>query len=285
VWAVAVSRQPGADVNSGFAIDAIVVALFLDVALVISFWSRKSVRDCFEHKFLPPDRIAKLGKFRDGVEGVCIAVDVDPPHGSVFEIPGASYVVFEDDDGKAAIAVSDAALDADLSVEEADAIMAQAVSHILIGDILKPVRREGPLALFLAVAAECGLITFTVMIMAWAGKGWGWNALLGLVSTGVWYGSIFVVVLVAMKLAKIEEQNLFLADSIAAKITSNPGALKSAMMKLQDKDLSGYVNQTDGDVNIGKGKRFTLKRLDLKALESRIDNLTAIEAGHWVDFE
>lgn len=285
VWAVVSAGQPGARTSAEAAVGGIVVSAFVDIAMVLSFWYRRSVRDCFEHKVLLPDELARLAKFRNGVEGASLAVGVDLPKGSVFEVEGACYVVFEDDDGKPAIAVNETALYVDLSTEEADAMMAHAVSRILIGDILKPVRKDAPLALFIAVTAECVFITLFVVLAAWGETTRGWNAVFLLFNTPVLIGSIIFVFLVSMGLSNIQWQNLVLADSIAAKITSNPAALRSALQKLHEKDLSGSVSQTDIDVRVGKWKRFGLKRLRPEQFQARMDNLRAIEEGHWHDFE
>ena len=157
--------------------------------------------------------------------------------------------------------------------------------RILIGDILRPVRREGPLALFLAVAAECALITLFVMLSTSGESATIWNLFFVILNSTVFFGSFVVVALVVRGMETIGWQNLILADSLASKITSNPAAMRSALLKLQAKDLSGNVNQQGGEIAVGGDRRFWVKRLPMDMLQARVDNLTAIEQGHWGDFE
>jgi Zn-dependent protease with chaperone function len=284
LWATVSAGKPGSQTDRGLILMAIVASVVIDAAIVAWFWRKASIRDSFQEKYPQPDELPKLAKFRNGIEGACLAVGMDPPKGNVFDVAGTCCFDFEDDDGEPAIAISSAALDAGLSTEEADVVMAQAVSRILIGDVLKRVHSEGPLVLLVAVVVECAVITFFVMLSIW-GDSPVLFILISCVMLALFVGSVMVAVSVGTHLEKIQWQNLVLADSIAARITSNPVALMSALVKLQAQDLTGIVKQMGGDLNVGKDSRFWLKRLRMDAYQARMDNLAAVDAGHWSDFE
>jgi Zn-dependent protease with chaperone function len=226
---------------------------------------------------------ALLKKFHRGLDGACIATGTPRPNLMVVDIPRACSFPFALGDGNPAVALTMQALEVDLSPQEAETLMAHELSHILMGDIFRP----GTAGTGLEVIIVCSIAYIAMMFMRL-------SEVIDLRLGWVIYGAIMGPVLIfpltmgisSKWLQKIRMQGDLLADSMASKITSNPAALKGAILKLMDSNLLGVVDNSEfSEINTKRGELPIDSKEGVANLPARIANLEAIEQGHWPVFE
>lgn len=244
----------------------LVAALFL----VAVFIHRRDVMPVSEE---PPARLPGLPTFRDALEAVSTAVGTKPPELVALELPTANSISFLHMDNPA-VGVTTAALRMDTTDSRAEALMAHELAHVMAGDIFlstsrRRFRRIG-YALDLMLVRPFVLLAFETGFALWlpfAFVAW----------------TVFVVLWLNLKTTSLFRNSDLLADSIAAKITSDPGALKETII-----DLGALMK---GEQPFPAGARYPLyffvneATRPLVTLEERIRNIESIERGHWVEFE
>lgn len=253
-------------------------------------------------------------RFSEALSGVSIGAGIAEPPLEVLNIPTVNSIALMEG-GTPTVGVTMKALEADLSSQVREALMAHETAHIILGDYyLSPSSKrfkDLSLALFFTLVVLSAVFA-TVYERAWF-------ILLILVSA-----LPFALRLFFRKVRKVRRHNDLLADSVAAKMTSNPAGLLSAIEGLYSsypKDEvpfpggSSYpdflfmsrgeavpspeetdkLKSTDGvalDEESKKkldeviGRRISRSNeVQSEAIRRRIDNMQAIERGNWPEFE
>lgn len=262
--------MPDSDAGSWMALAGILATLILIVFLV----------GPEEIPVVQPSEGLSPGIFENALEGVSVAVGLEPPRLLVLDLPTVNSISLLNA-GKPAVGVTTEALEAALPRRIAEAMMAHEMAHVLLGDVVagSNTRRWRLIGLSLAVAM---VLPFVFLALAF---GFGTWLYLGLFGWG-----IFSIALIMVMGRLIFGQNDLLADSVAAKITNDPGALKEAIQLLGGMFLSSEETFTPG-------ARFpslffvceNRPEDELPAMPGinpdRIANLEAIEIGHWPELE
>jgi len=228
-----------------------------------------------------------LRKFRNGLEGASIALGVRPPELMVLDIKGVAAFAFMKARDKPVVAVTREVLWVPISVEEADALMAERLSHMVTGDLLTwrgyqdnlwllafPAIAVAFFGMFLTIEAGMGMLSFLLMFI---------NYLCFVV----------IVFFLVRKSRQIRFHNELLTDSIASKITGNPAALKNALIKLDSANLLGG-RVYSGPESARKEERGKIRKPggelvvhyeEGHSIDERVRNLEAIELGNWQALE
>lgn len=228
------------------------MALAVVAALLVSYLLKvRSLRRRFADRVRRwPEDIdsSVLLKFTEALDGVCIAAGVTSPALLVIVDESPNAMAFVDEEMGRCVAVTTGALKADLSVEEASAIMADLLARLLIGDRVDP-----PGVLQPEFMPNTMLLVFLLLVLAPL-------VLLNIESP---YPEIVLLVSAAcvpmMLILKWSEtfnirlmdlsayHDDILADSIAVEITKDPAAVKSAIEK-----VARLARNTKGLVYISK---------------------------------
>lgn len=261
---------------------------------------------------VPPSDPVSFSVFQNALEGVSVAAGVSPPRLLVLDLPTANSISLFDA-GRPAVGVTAEALEAALPRRCAEAMMAHELSHVLLGDVVvgSNTRRWRLVGLSLVAAA---VLPFVLLALAFGFGTWTYLGLFG------WTALTVILIMVMGRL--VTHQNDLLADSLAAKMTADPGALKEAILLLDAlflKNVRPFSSGTryptlffvyevrpevdliamrelmadeDSTVELREAKdRDLLKSLRKGAAlprastEERIENLEAIERGHWQALE
>jgi heat shock protein HtpX len=184
---------------------------------------------------VPPEDV-RYAQLRNVNEEMAIAAGVPPPALYIIDDPDPNAFATGRDPRHASVAVTQGLLES-LNRDELQAVVAHEMSHI----------RNYDIRLMTVVAALVGAIMliseFAVRSMrlgAVKGKGGGGSRRggsaggpLGLVILVLWILSIILAPVIAKILAMtVSRQREYLADASAAELTRNPGALASALEKL-----------------------------------------------------
>lgn len=179
-------------------------------------------------------RPTALDKFTEALEGAAIGAGAEAPTLCVLDDPGANAIAFEDESGSWGVGVTAGLLESDISVGEANGIMAHELSHLVIGENV-----SAPSIADVEFQPSLLLVTFGMLA-----------AISVLASPPASF--LYVVVEVAcvavialflmiryrserftLKLLNLAYQHDdILADSLAVKITGDPAALQSAIRKV-----------------------------------------------------
>jgi len=249
--------------------------------------------------------------FKEQLEAVSIGAGIPFPDLVVLDLPTVNAVAFLKD-GEPAVGVTSKAVSRPFSRLEAEAIMAHEVAHITIGDILRPLDAWSlRLIAFEALLslALTALVTFLLSLIF----GLDIHPAVFFVSvvTIFWVGTIFGFVFRRFDFASRHDD--ILADSIAAKLTEDPSALKTAIQEV-DRSVSRARKLPDNDhcsrhlfICPHHFKKIPRSRLSLRddlvvmglstedsemqlrraaeTIPKRLINLDAIEQGHWPAFD
>ncbi len=213
------------DINKALAIIVTVVALgaFFGIASdLVHLRIRANLKDFYAETTYDT---VEYQSFQNALEGVSIAVGLSPPPLKVLGVPTVNSIAFREG-GKPGVGVTAEALKAGLSRQEKEAMMAHEVAHIALGDYFLASSSAGFEyaayglgVLFLLMAA---LVTVAINVYA----------LLFLLPLA----APLVVVRVDARLRKktriLYRHNDLLADTIAAKLTSDPETLRKTIEKL-----------------------------------------------------
>ena len=260
---------------------------------------------------------AEYESFKSELEGVSIGLGVSPPVLEVLGIPTVNSIAFRE--GRTpGVGVTAEALKAGLSRSEKEAMMAHEIAHIALGDYFLASSSAGfeyagyglgvlflLMAVLVTIAINVYLLIFLLPLFA-----------------------PLIVVLADRRLRKktkiLYRHNDLLADTIAAKLISDPESLRKTIEKLwalseetravipKTAHFQGYLFiwrpleagpikmvTHDGAASAGAagGKADTTKiywvpgnaesrtSFAYDTVKSRIANLKAIEVGHWTELE
>ncbi len=179
-------------------------------------------------------RPTALDKFTEALEGAAIGAGVEAPALCVLEDPDANAIAFEDERGGWGVGVTAGLLESDISVGEANGIMAHELSHLVIGEnVSAPSIADvefqpslllvafGTLAAVSVLASPPAIFLYVVVEVA----------------------SVAAIVVMLMIICRSEgfilkllnlayQHDDIMADSLAVKITGDPAALQSAIRKV-----------------------------------------------------
>jgi Zn-dependent protease with chaperone function len=163
--------------------------------------------------------------FKSALEGVCIGLGMSAPELAVLGIPTVNTIAFREK-GKPGVGVTAEALGAGLTLSEKEAMMAHEMAHIALGDCFLASSSAG----FEYAGYGLGLL-FLLM------------AVLVTVAVNVYLLffllPLFVPLLVVLADSRLRKKsktlyrhNDLLADTVAAKLTSDPESLRKTIEKL-----------------------------------------------------
>ncbi len=182
----------------------------------------------------------KFAGFLDSLEGVGIGLGARRPEAVVLELETPNAIAFTEK-GKHYVGVTAELLSADLSRNARDAIMAHEMAHIMDGDTLRaPTLWRGFTGALFILAPLAVLATGVVANPA------------GLISGPMIYAPTLIMLIgyplaIWMTARQYKDfraerhHNDILADSIAAKVTGNPGGLREAIMKVREGVIASPV--------------------------------------------
>lgn len=181
-----------------------------------------------------PDRWGQEeSKFREALNGVSIGAGVEPPRLVVYEDPSVNALAFIDRRGKRAIGLTEGMLEADLSTDEINAVLAHELAHLVMGDQVAP---PHPFQLEYIPRNLLVMYLFLGLAAAYFAEYYGYQY----VPIALVMGMVFVFLLILLfseaytvKLLNFAyNHNDILADSVAVEITHDPDALISAIKKV-----------------------------------------------------
>ncbi|PKQ27723.1 MAG: hypothetical protein CVT63_06420 [Candidatus Anoxymicrobium japonicum] len=213
---------------------AAVLMIFLLAGAAYDLWfSIRYAQSCFElfvnNQTLDcqPDAFMK---FEEALQGASIAAGVEPPGLVVFDDPAVNAAAFIDADGNRMVGITAGMLKADISVNEANGVMAHELAHLIIDNSARM-----PALFDLEFLPALFLIAFGVfaslaIISAPSNLGYAIAVTLAIAA------AVFVIIIVEksqrflMRLLDLSyKHDDMLADSIAVTITRDPVALASAI--------------------------------------------------------
>jgi Zn-dependent protease with chaperone function len=300
------------------------LAVFATLAvLAMLFWiaishvrSRvgQNVKDFYSEKDYDAGEYAS---WKSALDAVSIAAGITPPELRVLGVGTVNTLAFRDK-GKPGVGVTHEALEAGFSNQQKEAMMAHEAAHIALGDYFLASSSMGfeyvsyglgilfvEMALLLAVAVNLYLLLFLLPLAV-----------------------PLVVVLADAKLRKrttaVYRHNDLLADTVAARITSDPQALRSALEKVWalSEQTRAVIPRTahfqkymfvwrpleagpvrmvtyDGAAQTAQGATKDTTKIywvpgktegsrtyaAYEAVQSRIGNLKEIEMGRWTELD
>jgi len=294
---------------------AAILVLFVGIAAaLVRSRARRNLKDFYTEKDYDQ---AEYDSWKNALEGVCIGLGMNPPVLKVLGVPTVNTIAFRES-RKPGVGVTAEALKAGLSRSEKESMMAHEIAHIAIGDYFLASSSAGFEyagyglgVLFLLMAA---LVTVAINVYL----------LIFLLPLGL----PLVIVLADRRLRKktrvLYRHNDLLADTIAAKLTSDPECLRKTIEKLwslseatravipRTAHFQGYLFISrplesgpikmvtyDGAAAAGAagtkgdstkiywvpGKTETGTSFAYDSVKKRIGNLQAIEMGHWTELE
>lgn len=214
--------------------------------------------------------------------------------GLLIKGPSVSALPFRDDRGRTTIAITTGLLHLNLSTEEADSVMAQSISRILIGDVLSRNDPAAPATLTLYLTLECAFIALlSITFHSLASEGAQFSPLF-LVAFGCVLAMAPLANFIKKRFRLIRSHDQLLSDSIAAKITSNPAALRRSLEKIHTGGLD-YVLRAEASYTLQAQRRdleaktpvvrpYIMTMPAEGSSEERLDNLRNIERGSWRTF-
>ncbi len=200
-----------------------ILVLFAGIAFIkVRTRVRQNLKDFYRETDY--DR-AEYESFKSALEGVSIGLGMSPPVLDVLGIPTVNSIAFRDG-RKAGVGVTAEALKAGLSRSEKEAMMAHEVAHIALGDF------------FLASSsatfeyAGYGLGVFFLLMAVLVTIAINVYLLLFLLPLFAPLVVVFTDRRLRQKKKLLYRHNDLLADTIAAKLTSDPESLRKAIEKL-----------------------------------------------------
>ncbi len=252
-----------------------------------------------------------LKTFRDALDAVAIGAGISPPRILVAGFPTVNALpVFLE--GEPHVAVTEEALRAGLSYREAEAMMAQVLSRIMLGHVWgTPVILRSGLVPFFLLGMLAFLVVITLLVFLPGKAGQLVIVLLAVIAIFWILGPAGRYLFGHGDLARAHADAL--ADSIAVKITGDPAGLKTLLERLaaesgevgytlQLQYVSRYLflcppgaaapsREPPGEETVTAGedafRRVLSKTLAYAntSLELRVENLEMIENGRWSAFE
>ena len=263
---------------------------------------------------------SKYNSFKRALEGACVGLGLEILPLVVLDIPTVSSIAFKQ--GKRpAVGVTAEALEADLSSQEKEAMMAHEAAHILLGDYFMASRSAR--FRYAARTLTTALALLTIL------------AILAINPGVILYILPFILTVIAVaasnriknKTSIVYRHNDLLADSVVVKVTMNPEALRETIGTLwslsrmsfealpSGAQYPGYMfiarpsistsvrsytagyrsrrmSGTGGsssmrsqmEVAVANGSQVELEKeadFAYATVKYRIENMKAIEKGHW----
>ncbi len=325
---IGVSKQVR-DIHLSILFLVVLAALTFGAAMVYRSMMKK-VHDQYRAFSTPLKHVdqVSLGRWQQGLEAASLGVGIDPPALVPVSMPSVNTITF-DLDGKPAVGVSLEALSAPLSYPEIEAIMAHEVAHVVTRTHLHSplLASQAYVVVSIIVTAMLAALVFIlpplivlvplllvpflpIVIVLWT------------IDT---YNPLQVVTTKNVKEQDITPEMLkgpgyeadIVADSIAAKIISEPQALRRAIGKMagmsQKESMIPEQKMTYNHLFVGPflpwepdltankfmvgEKQYAKLNLDQQDLinkylvtrhdliKERLENLKEIEAGTWRVFE
>ncbi len=303
------------DFNLALAILAAVAVPLLfagTAALLVRSKVRRNLKDFYRETDY--DR-AEYNSFRSALEGVGLGLGMSPPELEVLGVPTVNSIAFRKE-RRPRVGVTAEALRAQLSSSEKEAMMAHELAHVALGDYFLASSSAGfeyagyglgvlflLMALLVGIAVNIYLLIFLLPLFA-----------------------PLLIVLADTRLRKktklLYRHNDLLADTIAAKLISDPACLRKAIEKLWtlSEEARGVIPRTahfqgylfvarpleagsvkmvtyDGAAAPAAGGKSRATKIywvpgaesrtgiAYDAVENRIANLRAIELGQWTELE
>jgi Zn-dependent protease with chaperone function len=280
-----VASSDDVDLSALFILVALAIGVLtlVDTMIFLAIRGTKLESHFVAHR-LDPEQHQYLAYFKDGLQGSSLAVGTNPPPLKVVDIKGVSTLSINLENGRPTVVLTPDALNAGLTKAEAEAIMAHELSHILIGDeVFIVAKSRFDLFMWSALLLTVAFGMMSMMLSAMAKNSFIWYA------TPCCLSAVFLLCFLGVKLlSQRSSHDDLLADSIASKITNNPGALKSAISKLAQLDMLGTVLRSilsgGNSPLLDQAIRNELpidKETPMAMVPMRIKNLEAIENGHW----
>jgi len=200
-----------------------ILALFVGIAILrVRARVRRNLKDFYRETDY--DR-AEYESFNSALEGVSIGMGISPPALEVLGIPTVNSIAFREG-RKAGVGITAEALQAGLSRSEKEAMMAHEIAHIALGDYFLA---SGSMS-FEYVAYGLGLFFLLMAVLVTFAV----NVYLLLFLLPLF--APLVVVRVDRRLRQkrkiLYRHNDLLADTIAAKLVSDPESLRETIEKL-----------------------------------------------------
>jgi len=304
------------DVNAALAImatAAILVLFFAIAPLRVRSMVRQNLKDFYtETKY---DQ-AEYESWKSALEGVCLGLGMSPPVLTVLGIPTVNTLAFRES-RKPGVGVTAEALKAGLSRSEKEAMMAHEIAHIALGDYFLASSSAG------FEYASSGLGVLFLLMGALVAVAVNVYLLIFLVPLAV----PLMVVMVSRRLSRktkvLYRHNDLLADTVAAKLTSDPESLRKTIEKVwslsevtravipKTAHFQGYLFISrpleagpvkmvtyDGAASAGAGGKVSSTKVywvpgktesrtwfAYDSVQKRIENLKAIGMGHWTELE
>jgi Zn-dependent protease with chaperone function len=259
---------------------------------------------------------AEYESFKSALDGVSIGLGISAPQLAVLGTPTVNTLAFREK-GKPGVGVTAEALRAGLSRSDKEALMAHEVAHIALGDYFLASSSAGfeyagyglaVLLLLLAVLVTVAINVYALIFLA----------------------PLFVPMVVSLvdrrmkkKTRMVYRHNDLLADTIAAKLTNDPEALRktveklwalseqtnaripgrahfqgymfisrpleSGPIKIVTYDGAGATGNKGDSTKIywvpGKTKTDSRTWFAYESVNQRVENLKAIELGRWSELE
>jgi Zn-dependent protease with chaperone function len=206
---------------------------------------------------------ARLQPLMASLEGVSIGLGVPQPELAVLELETPNAIAFSER-GRKYVGVTAALLSAEISQNERDAVMAHELAHIVDGDYLKqPTIWRGANGLLFMLAPLVVLLTGLIRNPASSLS----LAMIFAPIVIMYIGYPLAIWMTARQYRDFRAaryHNDILADSVAIKVTDNPGAMRTVIQKLRDGMLAAPVmpSETIGFTHmfVGPLKRWPVVR-------------------------
>ncbi|MHB8894293.1 MAG: M48 family metallopeptidase [Candidatus Geothermincolia bacterium] len=261
---------------------------------------------------LPDEESPALSTFRNALEGVSIAVGLEQPGLFVLDVPtvnAVSFILAR----KPVVGVTKDALESGLPRGYAEAMMAHEVSHVLLGDVFLGANRARWRVVGLSIVAAL-LLPFFLLALVFGFSVWLYLGLIG------WTALQWIVITVLGSFTY--RQDDLLSDSVAAKITNDPAALRETILLVDDlfkkndkpfppgsrwpellfvyearpevelKAMRDLRDEDDEDTGGSPARQESMDEASLEkdvtlirsTIAERVKNLEAIERGNWLQF-
>lgn len=239
--------------------------------------------------------------FEKGLQASSAAAGIDTPELTGLGIEGASTTLLQADGFK--VAVSEGVLNAGLTREEAEGLMAHEVGHLALDEYFtKPPATS--IAQLTAISWSVAALTLLLSLCFLALVIFDYETemtnfyIVVLVYPFVPFGAAILAKELLRMFNLVDKHSDVLADSIACKLTGNPSALRSAIEKLSE---AGLLNRLMGSSDFAtksvssllpekkhswrpKDSYLMVETTDENALAERVANLELIEAGEYAEF-
>ena len=197
----------------------------------------------------------RIEAFENGLEAVSIAAGITAPRACIFEEPGLGVITFSESKGGIAVGLSPELLKANISAQEAEALMAHEIGHVVISDTFKPPGLFDVSRLWLglpAIIATAFLIAGLFLLNPSIANE---SAKTPVLVLSILPFLFIVVVLVGFEIGRDVQTDTpemdLLADTIACRLTSDPDHLVKAVEKLDRLRLATHIVTRREDMKRG----------------------------------